>query len=405
MAGVYHTLGFLMHQPPDIFTLLAENQMGNLLQIINSYQMPLKYLDTYRDSLKIHIGFSGILLEQLLNKEVIDSCRKIIDIPLMLNGYRESKNVEIIGMGYSHPIFPMIPALDWDSQVLQGREIIREVFGQEPKGFWPPEAGFCLDMIPVLRKNGYEYVILDRSFIKPKAKEGVKGRHSKDRYSSIGSIAHHGIEIGAVVISKSFDYPQKTDSSREPFASHPYRGASYGQRKPLVVDWLFVDDLICRKVNNVPEDSESWEEYFSPYLERIYRAETGVRSVLLKELMHDWKVRHLIAAQMDNCGAGSQPEGCPASDNRCAVPDRRRVIEEVWQFSQQYHEVKSALLRRADRSLCREYLDDLLKKAQKWLLRSQTGCYFSEDGPRVTRVYENIKPGLILLKEIKRQVS
>jgi 4-alpha-glucanotransferase len=405
MAGVYHTLGFLMHQPPDIFSLLAENQMGKLLQIINSYQMPLKYLDTYRDSLKIHVGFSGILLEQLLNKEVIDACRKIIDIPLMLNGYRESKNVEIIGMGYSHPIFPMIPALDWDCQVLQGREIIREVFGQEPKGFWPAEAGFCLDMIPVLRKNGYEYIILDRSFLKPKGKEGVRPSHRKDRYSSIGSMAHYGIEIGAVVISKNFDYPRKTESLREIFASNPYRGGPYGQRKPLIVDWLFIDNLICRKINNLPEDPEFWEEYFSPYLERIYKAEIGVRSVFLKELMHDWKVRHLIAAQMDTCADDSQSEGHLPSDDGCAVPDRRRVIEDVWQFSQQYHEVKSALLRRGDRSLCQEYLTDLLEKAQKWLLRSQTGCYFSEDGPKVARIYENIKPGLILLKEVKRQVS
>jgi len=404
MTGVYHTLGFLMHQPPDIFSFLAENQMGKLLQIINSYQMPLKYLDTYRDSLKIHVGFSGILLEQLLNKEVIDACRKIIDIPLMLNGYRESKNIEIIGMGYSHPIFPMIPALDWDSQILQGREITREIFGQEPKGFWPAEAGFCLEMIPILRKNGYEYIILDRSFLKPKVKEGVRGRHNKDRYSSIGSMAYHGIEIGAVVISKSFDLPQKADSSGEPFVSHPHRGNPCGgQKKPLIVDWLFVDNLICQKINGVPEDPEFWEEYFSPYLERIYKPGIEIRSILLKELMHDWKVRHLIAAQMDNGAADSRPEGC--SDDRCAVHDRRRVIEDVWQFSQQYHEVKSALIRRGDRSLCHEYLVDLLEKAQKWLLRSQTGCYFSEDGPRVAKIYENIKPGLILLKEVKRQVS
>ena len=405
MAGAYHTLGFLMHQPPDIFSLLAENQMGRLLQIVNSYQMPLKYLETYRDSLKIHIGFSGILLEQLLSREVVDACRKIIDIPSMLNAYRESKNVEIIGMGYSHPLFPMIPALDWDSQVLQGREIITEVLGQEPKGFWPAESGFCPDMIPVLKKHGYEYVILDRSFLKPKVKEGVRDRQSKDRYSSVGSIAYHGAEMGALIISKNFDSPRKANSPGEHFASYPHHGSLSGQRKQLVADWLFVDNLTCQKTNEPSEDPEFWEGYFSPYLERIYRAECGIRSVLLKELMHDWKVRHLFDVQMDHSAACPRPENCPASEDRGAVPDRRKVIEEVWRFSRQYHEVKSALLRRADRSLCHEYASDLLEKAQKWLLRSQTGCYFSEDEPRVATIYENIKPGLILLKEVKRQVS
>lgn len=397
-----------MHQPPDIFSLLVENQMGRLVQIINSYQMPLKYLDSYRDSLKIHVGFSGILLEQLLSREVIDACRKVIDIPLMLNEYRESKNVEIIGLGYSHPIFPLIPSVDWNSQIAQGREIIREVFGQEPKGFWPSGRGFCPQMIPVLKKYGYEYVILDRSIIKPGSREVVKGRHGREHYSTIGNLTYQGIEIGAVLISKGFDHLQNGDSPLEPSSAHPYSENPSGQRQrnPLVVDWLFIDELTGRRTAGEPEDCEFWEGCFSPYLERIYKAGLAVRGVLLREFLHDMKVRHLMTVrQGSGFAAGSQADdGHSASIGRYAASDRARAIEDVWQLSQLYHEVKSALLRKADRSLCQEYLSGLLEKAEKWLLKSQTDCYFAEDGPWAARLYDNIKPGLILLKEIKRQV-
>ncbi|MEW5801179.1 MAG: hypothetical protein AB1847_03645 [bacterium] len=375
--------------------------MGKLLQIINSYQMPLKYLGTYGDSLKIHIGFSGILLEQLFNKEVIDACRKIIDIPLMLNGYRESKNIEIIGMGYSHPIFPLIPYEDWDSQVLQGKEIVKEVFGQEPKGFCPSPTGFCLDMIPVLKKHGYEYVVLDKSLSKSGPKRVAKDRHGQERYSSIGNIAYHGNEIGAVILGKSFDYSREVEFSADGHGIRSCACGSCGQRNPLIADWLLIDDLICQKIYGLPEDAEFWGGRFSPYVERMFKTDLGVRSVFLRDLMHDWKVRHLISVQMDDRVTDSPPE---VWDDRCALAERRRVLDAVRQFSRNYHELKSALLKKGDRSLSQEYVTGLLEKAHQWLLRSQTGCFFSENGRWVASLYENIKPGLILLKEVKRQV-
>jgi len=411
MTRVCHALGFLMHQPPDTLNTMVEHQMGRLLQIIDSYQMPLKYLNSYQDCLKIHVGFSGVLLEELLSREVIDACRKIIDIPSMLNGYRESKNVEIIGLGYSHPLFPLIPAVDWDAQIAQGREIAREVFGHEPRGFFPSAKGFCPQMIPILKKYGYEYVILDRSAVKPKVKEAVGSCCGHDRYSSIGSLLYRQTEIGAVFISNGFDHLRAGDSPTKLPEALPSRdGASLaaGQQDLLIVDWLVIDDLIGRKISSLPEDCEFWEGYFSPYLEWRYKSAIAPRSVLLRELVPEMKMRPPLTLQVENiCIADFQENGHFASIGRCSPSERKRAIEEVWRLSQQYHEVRSALLQKADRCLSHGQVDlaDLLERVQKWLLKSQTDCYFSEeDESWAAKVYDNIKPALILLKEVKRQV-
>ncbi len=49
---------------------------------------------------------------------MVEAYRSILDIPGMLRGYREAENIELLGMGHYHPIFPLIPKEDWgDSRV------------------------------------------------------------------------------------------------------------------------------------------------------------------------------------------------------------------------------------------------------------------------------------------------
>lgn len=85
----------------------------------------------------------------------------------MLESYRNASNIELIGMGYYHPVFPLIPVEDWEEHLIRGRQMIEQVFGRSPKGFCPPEMAFCMEIIPALVKAGYEYVIVDGVHIQP----------------------------------------------------------------------------------------------------------------------------------------------------------------------------------------------------------------------------------------------
>jgi alpha-amylase/alpha-mannosidase (GH57 family) len=76
-----HALGLHMHQPPGNLALLIEANPWEAEQIIRCYERPTRYARQYADVGHLHIGFSGILLEQFLDPDIVDRYRHIIDIP------------------------------------------------------------------------------------------------------------------------------------------------------------------------------------------------------------------------------------------------------------------------------------------------------------------------------------
>ncbi|MFN3477099.1 MAG: glycoside hydrolase family 57, partial [Candidatus Methylomirabilales bacterium] len=168
MIPLSHLLGLHMHQPPGNLGLLLDTNEWEARQIMLCYERPLKYAWRYRDVARFAVGFSGILLEQFQDPKIVARYSGIVDIPRVLEGYRHTPHIEIVGMGYYHPIFPLIPMEDWDEQIELGRKKVLEVFGREPKIFWPPEMAFTMEMIPTLVRHGYEYVVIDNVHVKPK---------------------------------------------------------------------------------------------------------------------------------------------------------------------------------------------------------------------------------------------
>jgi len=166
-STIFHALGLHMHQPPGNLRLLIDANPWEAEQIIRCYERPLRYAAQYRDVARLHIGFSGVLLEQLMDPGVVDRYRHIVDIPEMLDRYARADNIELIGMGYHHPIFPIIPRADWPEQLGRGREVVERAFGRGPRGFWPSEMAFAMEMIPDLVEAGYDFAVVDGVHVRP----------------------------------------------------------------------------------------------------------------------------------------------------------------------------------------------------------------------------------------------
>ena len=128
-TNIHHALGLHMHQPPGNLRHLIDTNPWEAEQIVRCYERAVRYARDYRDVARLHVGFSGVLLEQLLDPDIVDRYRHILDIPAMLQSYREADNIELVGMGYYHPIFPLIPRADWEEQLERGREIMEQAFG------------------------------------------------------------------------------------------------------------------------------------------------------------------------------------------------------------------------------------------------------------------------------------
>ncbi len=127
MHTIYHALGLHMHQPPGNIELLLKTNEWEAKQIILCYERPLKYAMRYEDVAEIHLGFSGILLEQLCSPQIIKKCSEVLNLKRLMKRYPKAKGIEYVGMGYYHLLFPLIPVEDWKPQIERWKEKAKEL--------------------------------------------------------------------------------------------------------------------------------------------------------------------------------------------------------------------------------------------------------------------------------------
>ncbi|HEY9810400.1 MAG TPA: hypothetical protein V6D13_13810 [Halomicronema sp.] len=187
------------HQPP---IWVEETLTGNLEKMLNgpenseerwnaqwfaqAYKNPARYIEILQKeghSPRIMVDYSGVLLEELnklstglFNHIYVDgeAIGNVIELwRYILNQYPDS--VEFAGTAYSHCYFPATPERDHEAQIMQWRKVFADLFGEKAltkvRGFWPPEMGMtgdpaeALRFIRLLKKCGYEWLILPRSAI------------------------------------------------------------------------------------------------------------------------------------------------------------------------------------------------------------------------------------------------
>ena len=175
-----------MHQPPgNLVALHNSGERWEARQILWCYDRVTRMLEGYSDVARLHLSFSGTLLKQLEDSGVRETFGDVVDIADFLNRYRQS-NIEFLGSGLYHPVYPLIPPADWDAQTEWWQGLGRHLLGRANfPGFWPPEMGFCMEMIPTLKRHGYQYVLVDSIYLKPKRElrwEELRYRPYRARY-------------------------------------------------------------------------------------------------------------------------------------------------------------------------------------------------------------------------------
>jgi alpha-amylase/alpha-mannosidase (GH57 family) len=382
-----------MHQPPENLRLLLETNNWEAQEIICCYERPVRYARMFSDVAFINVGFSGILLEQLTDSEIQRDFKGICDIEEMLRQYRQTAQIEIIGMGYYHPIFPLIPIEDWKAQLIRGRDKAKEVFGVYPRGFWPSEMAFCMEMIPALRQAGYEYVIVDSVHIKPEGKENKK----RDINLYIPYLARYeGYEI--TIIPRSRDISNAQESGLNPgwFENEVSAKTASLQSPVLVTTWS--DGENGGWFRQMSEEAGFWGYFFAPYMERVREKSAGIHPVRLSDFINEYPPKEYVFVQTGAWNVGntsgfdfSQWSGSPA---------QKRAMEEVWGVSKELHAIEKEIETKIHELKKPEQARSLLSQAHELLLKSETSCYFFWGDAWITKVYDHTKPARTLLKQI-----
>ena len=339
---ILHALGLQMHQPPGNLQLLIETNVPEAQQIIYAYDRVTRYAHKYPHSARLHVGFSGILLEQLKNPAIIDSYRQFIDIPAMLQSYAEAKNIELVGTGYFHPIFPLMPRDHWRDQLLSEQQLMEDVFGRKPRGFWAPETAFCMEMIPTLAELGYEYVILEAAHIQPQGENFNVFQPYQVCYEGACITVlprHHALSAAQ---EHGLTPVQLVDTLQ------PYHHASHTPR--VLTTWSNGENSAWLR-----DESEGFFlRFFSPYMEHLENAQYPVQPILLSE----WLRAHPPTAQAE-IHAGYDFGQWRGSERQ------HQALSDLHQLSQRYQQVK---LIHSDAQLLPQVYRELLEAESSCLL-------------------------------------
>jgi alpha-amylase/alpha-mannosidase (GH57 family) len=327
-GSIFHALGLHMHQPPGNLRLLLDANPWEAEQIIRCYERPVRYAGLYPDVARLHLGFSGVLLEQLLDPGVVDRYRHIIDIPEMLDRYQHADNIELVGMGYYHPVFPLIPPADWAEQLERGREAVQRAFGRSPRGFWPPEMAFTMAMVPALIDAGYEYVVVDGVHVRPE--DGIS-----DVFRPYLA-CHDGVCISIVARDRDVSNAQQSGLDTNWFQNE-VRWRTGGSPRPhearLVTTWT--DGENGGWFRQTHEGSGFFGHFFAPYMEKARAGDYPVTPVLLGDYLR--RMPPVAQAQVQtgawNVGSTSgedlsQWAGSPAQ--RAAVVELQCLSARYW---------------------------------------------------------------------------
>lgn len=165
---VYHALALNLHQPHGNLEHLLTHKEWEAREILLAMERIPRVLEDYPEVACVHLAISGTLMETLTHSEFQNQVYGIVDCGSLLWRLQNAKTIQMLGTAYYHPVMPLVPPADWEAQVERWRGMARRhFFRSDLQGFWPPELGFCMEMIPLLRRCGYRFAVVDSEHVQP----------------------------------------------------------------------------------------------------------------------------------------------------------------------------------------------------------------------------------------------
>lgn len=167
-AAVQHALVLNLHQPAGNLDELLGCQPWETPEILRALDRIPRALWGYEDVARVHLSLSGTLLEALANPDFQRRFYGVVDCGSLLWHYQNLALFRILGTGYYHPVLPLIPPTDTAEHLGRWRGLASHLFWRTDfQGFWPPEMGFDMELIPSLARLGYRYVLVDSEHVRP----------------------------------------------------------------------------------------------------------------------------------------------------------------------------------------------------------------------------------------------
>lgn len=396
MAPIYHALGLNFHQPPGNLIRLHNSEPWEAKQILWCYDRPTRMLGGYEDIARLHISFSGTLLKQFEDPGLRETFHDTADIADFLARYQKS-NIEFVGTGLYHPVYPLIPESDWDSHTQWWVGLGQHLLGrQEFQGFWPPEMGFCMEMIPMLKRNGYRYVLVDAWYIKPKREM----RWEELRYRPY--IARYGGEE-IIVVPRDRELSDAQESGLDPgwFQHELYERTKWCDFPALVTTWT--DGENGGWFRTVDIKSGFWGCFYHVILNRYREGTLGFIPVHISEYLDRHPPTEEVEVYRGAWNTGHHWGGDFTQWTGSLL--QKKGWDEVRNASAYYQRVKKAFEERQHLADDPEDIRQQIIHAYDYLLRAETSCNFYWGSRWVHRSFDALEQAYHLLDTVMTRLA
>jgi alpha-amylase/alpha-mannosidase (GH57 family) len=390
MGSVFHSLVLNLHQPAGNLEALLHSEEWDAKQILFAMDRIPRSLWDFEDVGRVHLSLSGTLLETLSSPAFQERVHGIVKCGDLLWHLQNSKTIQIIGTGYYHPVLPLIPEADWNEQIERWLGIARHLFWRSHfPGFWPPEMGFCMELIPTLKRFGYQYVLVDSQHV-----EAVTPMRWEELRYRPHIARHAGEEI--IVVVRDRDLSDAQESGMDPgwFMQELHERTKRCEFPPLVTTCSDGDN--GGWFRNVSEKGNFWGVFYRPLLEVVRRGETEVRPVFIDDYLKQFgahgEVRVQTAAWNTGWHSGSgftQWTGSQA---------QKDALERVAATSRAFH---AAVRRTQQTRAAHPDLKHRLSEAQWRLLRAETSCNFFWGEAWVQRCHDDLDTAWAILNTLE----
>ncbi|MBV2091415.1 MAG: glycoside hydrolase family 57 [Candidatus Thiodiazotropha sp. (ex Ctena orbiculata)] len=231
MSDVYHATILNLHQPAGNLLELWHEKSWEAHEILYALDRIPRSLWEHEDVARIHLSLSGTLLETLSDPEFQQSAYGVVDCGSLLWYFQNLSIFKILGTAYYHPVLPLIPETDRHHHLERWQGIARHLFNRNQfQGFWPPEMAFSMELIPLVKRMGYRYVVVDSEHVEavtPMSWQTLRYQPHVARYE--------GEEIVVVVRDRELSNAQESGMDRDWFESEVRERTKWCESAPLVI--------------------------------------------------------------------------------------------------------------------------------------------------------------------------
>lgn len=349
-----------LHQPSRNIEDMTAGQEWQAKEVLWAMDRIPRSLWEYEDIGRVHLSLSGTLLEALADPAFQERYYGVVDCGSLLWHLQNTRIIQVLGTGYYHPVFPLTPQGDWDEHLGRWKGLAGHLFNRDPfGGFWPPEMGFSMEMIPHLVRHGYRYVLVDSEHVRP------VGPMRWEELMYRPHIARFGNEE-IVVVVRDRDLSNAQESGMEPdwFRSEIEARTRFCDFRPLVT--TATDGENGGWFRNTGHNF--WSQFHRPLMERVRAGDAGVRPTFIDDHLDRYGVHGEVTVDTGAWNTGwhdgrgfVQWTGSPAQ--RAALARAARLSDAIQAGSRAIGGTLGPT-------------HDLLEEARWHLLRAETSCHY-----------------------------